>query len=865
MKKLLISLSIASSLGLSGCSDDQSLSSIQKESAENTVIPATRVLFNPSDGELSIPNDLLFSGTTDGTLNLPVADANDRADPTVALSSMDGWSTQQPFAIDFVLPPAVSSLDAASVSIPGAITIYQVVMGASQTDAECSQVQAGLACKFVKELNFGTDFVTTLSSPNQIAVVPITPFMPGATYIVAVSDKIMDSEGFAVQPASTYISVRKDITEFPLGTAAQLGLQAAVNSYESVLASGGVDVSSLIQTSAMTIQSAGNTLSTLKSLYAQKAAAAPQTLPVLAHTANTGASVRDVLVQGGVLSATTTPDCPTVAATLQAAATGTPVDAATLAALTSLVPMCASEYHMGSVSLPYYLTESSPENPTGATSQSWKAMCDSGAILAAMPAETLASLTPGPNNDACMALGLADYGLDTERNITKYNPVPQVTSLQTLSAQITLPNEAFLQSLGRNVTEPDAGWPVVVLMHGITSKKEDMLSIAGSLSASGFATVAIDMVLHGSRGFDINGSPESKEIQTTSANPLAFMNLKDLQVLRDNIQQSIVDLIGLRVGIATGSAALFDGHQIDASRVYATGHSLGAMWGIDFVALANTPLNAQVDGLFKINAASFSSPGGGIANFLLDSDTFGSFIQSNLVLSAVESFLAYATVNSVNLLDAEAYATARAAFLSAANLSNEDLIVFEGGEHYVKYLLAQSVDITNLNGSVFATHYKNFRTYLASISAVHDNALSSMINSFAFAVQTMVDNGDPNNYAATIAANQTPVLLTEIFGDGTSSSWDHVIPPTSSRSPLAGTEQFVRLMQLDVIDETQGDGSAAVSGFVRFSEGGHSSLLDPSASAAVTSELHKQIISFFTSDGKLISVDNANNVIVPAN
>ena len=35
------------------------------------------------------------------------------------------------------------------------------------------------------------------------------------------------------------------------------------------------------------------------------------------------------------------------------------------------------------------------------------------------------------------------------------------------------------------ISKPEGGWPVVVLQHAITSKKEDMLGITGALSVLG--------------------------------------------------------------------------------------------------------------------------------------------------------------------------------------------------------------------------------------------------------------------------------------------------------------------------------------------------------------------------------------------
>ena len=47
------------------------------------------------------PLDLLFLGSEDGTMNIPVADAYDYADPRVQLNSLDGFSTLGPMDVTF--------------------------------------------------------------------------------------------------------------------------------------------------------------------------------------------------------------------------------------------------------------------------------------------------------------------------------------------------------------------------------------------------------------------------------------------------------------------------------------------------------------------------------------------------------------------------------------------------------------------------------------------------------------------------------------------------------------------------------------------------------------------------------------------
>ena len=102
MKKLILSLAIFSALGLSGC-DSETIKDVKNEAAENgtPIVASARVVFNPTKGDLSVPNDILFTGHTDGTLNIPVADESDFSDPQNALNILDGFILNIGFEVFF--------------------------------------------------------------------------------------------------------------------------------------------------------------------------------------------------------------------------------------------------------------------------------------------------------------------------------------------------------------------------------------------------------------------------------------------------------------------------------------------------------------------------------------------------------------------------------------------------------------------------------------------------------------------------------------------------------------------------------------------------------------------------------------------
>jgi Pla-1/cef family extracellular lipase len=337
MKKLVLSVAIASIFGLTAC-DDESIKDVQNEVVENSsaVMPSARVVFNPSAGVLSVPNDLLFSGTTDGTLNMPGESGDDGepllepdySDPSTALGTNDGWSIAQPFVLGFDFPTN-TSLEASSVSNANSVRVFEAIMGGDSSDADCAPVTRGLACKIVSELAFGPtgDFVTQKSG-NNIIVVPVKPLKAKTTYILALTDSLQDSNGNAVAGSTTYELVQQDITTHPLGNAAQLGLQAVINSFEVAVSSAGVEKSSIIYTMAMTTQSTSDILTSVKSLMAANAQLG--SVPTIGIQ-DTGASVADILA-GNI------PE--------------------------SSIPLySAANYMRGSVTLPYFLGIPSMANP----------------------------------------------------------------------------------------------------------------------------------------------------------------------------------------------------------------------------------------------------------------------------------------------------------------------------------------------------------------------------------------------------------------------------------------------------------------------------------------------------------------------
>jgi Pla-1/cef family extracellular lipase len=400
--------------------------------------------------------------------------------------------------------------------------------------------------------------------------------------------------------------------------------------------------------------------------------------------------------------------------------------------------------------------------------------------------------------------------------------MPWITDVGKLDVQMTTPDLPVVNAVRAGMglaalIKPAGGWPVAIIQHGFQSKKEHMLAMTGALAINGVATVAIDLPLHGSRGFDLNADGEDDINASISA--LHFANLASLTSARDNFKQTNADMLGLRFGLNFMGAVDPLGNpmdlELDTSKVHFFGLSLGAITGINFVGLANTPLDPALDAMFKVSTSSLAAPGLMFANFGIESPAFEALAKSNLTLGLSPDFQA---------LVAESFPN---------GYSQDEL------------------------NAIYAQFY-------GALSAEQQAGLNAGFAQFTFAAQTLLDAGDPISYAGIMAATQTPTHLIEIVGNGVDNLPDQVVTNTAPFTPLGGTEPAIALLGLPAVSSTTiGDG-AQVSGAVRFVHGHHSSVINPAHTDGVTTsaelagrattEMQTQVATFFSSNGVIIPV-----------
>jgi len=164
-------------------------------------------------------------------------------------------------------------------------------------------------------------------------------------------------------------------------------------------------------------------------------------------------------------------------------------------------------------------------------------------------------------------------------------------------------NEVFFNLFLPSREKPADGWPVAIFGHGNGSSNNLSFNVAASMAAHGIATIAINAVGHGfgplstltvnqtgdppvtfsagGRGIDQNGDHIIGANEGLSSAPP-----RTILLLTDGIRQTTADLMQLVRVIEVGIDVDGDGFaDLDRSRIYYFGQSLGGNYGTPFLAV----------------------------------------------------------------------------------------------------------------------------------------------------------------------------------------------------------------------------------------------------------------------------------------
>jgi len=504
------------------------------------------------------PSDLLFAGTTDGTVNIPAAltSAPIGSALGVALNTLDGFSTTAYTSTNFGVPIDPASITASSVRV---IELNMVAPNTPSSTAPVSRVLA-----------FGTDFRAEVSPDVDSAgkILRITPLKPfryskgaqGYGYLFVVTNGLRSTSGEAAVADDLYASSKAvaSCSSLPAGTAQSIC--AVVKWQLSVAGAVGVNANDVVVSWNYTTQSVDDTF--------------------------------DVL--------TTTVGPQTITAQLVPGAKS---------------PLGAADLFVGTLQVPYYSKVPANANDRSILSSFWVAGTPPPAALF-------------PNATA-------------PHFLTRYNPLPVAQGgLRSIPVIGSVPNQA-----ATGCTKPAAGWPVVIVMHGLQGNRTQALAVADSYASRCYVVAAIDQALHGitdttspfyqaanERTFNVdlinnttNASTPDGKIDPSGIHPLFALASNPLMA-RDALRQSEVDLGVFAKSIAARLDLNADTLQdADANRIHFSGLSLGAIVGIAHAKF--TP---------GAKSAAVAAPGGVMTRIATESPAFKNLF--NAALAAQSTF-----------------------------------------------------------------------------------------------------------------------------------------------------------------------------------------------------------------------------------
>jgi pimeloyl-ACP methyl ester carboxylesterase len=618
---------------------------------------------NPSlcgGAAIPFPNNALFSGTTDATLNIP----NPAGAPFVTAANLtDGWSTTASAFTDVLGRVDYSTAgdailifeaDASPRFLQNGVdftvqpsTAMAQFSGTGHTAGTCTGTQVAL-------------FLPISQQRSRILIEPLKPLNPSTTYIVAVTSALTSTDGVPATANDFFRVVNSDTKMCDL-TGAEAGTEpdcAAAGAADIVAANLNAP---FLQT--LYLSAGGNTatgrLTTLETLRRSLVRPTVRGLKAGYSALNGGATLADSDIV--IAWSFTTESTALTLSRLNTSAAAAAFQVANTTISTGDLGLGladTADIWAGVIQVPYYLANSGGNvNSVAPLATSWT----SAATLNAVNPPALGGAVP------CGALAKS-------ASTSICYPDPAANSTETIPVMVTVPNGNSGQ------VKPANGWPVVVFQHGITRNRTDVLAIAPALAAAGFVVVSIDQPLHGitnnsanlatnpfygnqiftnpafggvfnglltgERTFNldlVDNTPAAQPAIPDPANlcPAAnnqpdtvidssgthFVNLSNLAVARDNLRQSEADLLHVIRSIAVldldqNSGAL-TATDIDETKIRFVGQSLGAIVGTTVMGIDST----------LVGAASLNVPGGGLGKLLDASGAFGPRISAGLSCS----------------------------------------------------------------------------------------------------------------------------------------------------------------------------------------------------------------------------------------
>ena len=442
---------------LAGCPD---------VSTDNNDTAAPVVEFDPLNSIIPFPNNLVISPVTGKVSIPPAACESDVAKATRenVLNKLDGFGTYE-------VPITVSLSDMPDdTTLAGSVHLYQ--RGPTPSTTEIPVVAFSST-----SLRFdATDCTATPAQVPELVVVPKIPLDPNSTYTLAVVDSLKTADGRPFKASFVWGLTRQ--SKDPVTLSDNCDPTTYANCVVTANNTPIPEPASADPTDPNLAQLVG--IDTLWKAHAQALAFLDTTGMVAPNRAN-------LLVATDFTTQTTTKP-------LDPSVSGSPASKVTsghLVGLYSVPDAVGASCNTGQGCTAFFTAEGLP--------------CGS------LPCDAVGDVFGGGMPD-----GANFYQTKLPNAFAPSMPIPGAwddpvnpSTSQGGWQKTGAPPAGVLEVLAviPNASQIPGPWPVVIYQHGLTRHKEDLLGIAAQLAKLGFASIAIDNQLHGSRAIPISNDP----------------------------------------------------------------------------------------------------------------------------------------------------------------------------------------------------------------------------------------------------------------------------------------------------------------------------------------------------------------------
>lgn len=549
-------------------------------------VSGNQVVFNPSTGEIPLPNVLATATAKDpitqyvnASGSVVARPANTPMTPPEALAYVNLREVGNTNAVAGVNAPIyirfTSPVDAATVTAAN-VKVFQIT-----PDSSSSSATENNALGFSDVTGMFTLKYTAGST--DLFLFPNFPMLPGTRYLYLVSNRVKDAASGKPVVSSAYFDMLKSKFELVGPFAALEAIRANVMSGANIKFSGYAKVMDDLITAAK--------------------AASRDEIALMGRFITTGAGFTPT---DATNSATMIP----VESALRSFAAG-----ATLGGLPgktwtntfSGVATLPKAAYWGAIPGAGTAPDSVSSVVTGSFNSAELAI---DPVVAAANAATMnLSEVAGAYNPAAGVV----QGFRSGASLTGYYHVPITVPFVYLTP--TVPN-------GK----------VIFFQHGITGQKEQVVAVAGSLTAAGYAVMAIDLPRHGSLAVagQATGDLWGQTFMAVGA-PLAT---------RSNIQQGAFNLHRLELSLKTGALVAAGITAAPPTEIKYVSLSLGSIVGAYYLA-GNTTLNSGVVPPYNQTTLNsdmkgfLSVPGGRTAYLIQNSPSFSPSVNAGLAAKGV--------------------------------------------------------------------------------------------------------------------------------------------------------------------------------------------------------------------------------------